>query len=535
MSTDALLEVENLTKRFGDVVADDEVTFSVREGEIHGLLGENGAGKSVLMKMLYGLYSPTSGTIRFRGDPQQFDSPKDAIDTGIGMVHQHFKLIPRMTVLENIVLGERETSSPESATGFGDRFRSLFTRERDRPRERVTELADTYGLDVDPDSKVWELDIGEQQRVEILKALYRDIDLLILDEPTAVLTPNESQRMFETIRQLVDEGLTVIFITHKLWEIEQMTDRVSVLRDGELVETVETDDVTQAELAELMVGRDVLFRLEKDAVDVRAPVLEASGLRAEDDRDIESLSGVDLTVHEGEIVGIAGVSGNGQRELAECLIGFRPLEDGEIEIKGETLTDATPREFVDAGVSFVPEDRYEHGCAADLSVMHNAGYKTYRTEKFESGRYFLDYGGMAAYASSLVDGFDVRGVVDVTRTPAGELSGGNLQKLILAREMRRDPDLLIANQPTRGVDVGAIENIRRLMLDQQEDGTGILLLSEDLDELLDVSDRILVIYEGEFVLETTPEETSKWELGMYMSTGEAPTQEPPGEIAGVGE
>jgi len=535
MSMDDILEIENLTKRFGDVVANDEITFSVREGEIHGLLGENGAGKSTLMNMLYGLYSPTGGTIRFKGEKRQFNSPKNAIDTGIGMVHQHFMLIPRMSVLENIVLGERETSTAEPETGFRDRVRGLFTRERDRPRKRVTELADSYGLEIDPDAKVWELDIGEQQRVEILKALYRDIDLLILDEPTAVLTPNESRKMFETIRQLVDEGLTVIFITHKLWEIEQMTDRVSVLRDGELIDTVETDGVTQAELAELMVGRDVLFRLEKGAVDIGAPVLEASGLKAEDDRGIESLSGVDLTVQEGEIVGIAGVSGNGQRELAECLIGFRPLEDGRIEIKGENLTDANPRAFVDAGVSFVPEDRYEHGCAADLSVMHNAGSKTYRTDQFESGRYFLDYGDMAAYASDIVDGFDVRGVVDVTETPAGDLSGGNLQKLILAREMSRDPDLLIANQPTRGVDVGAIENIRRLMLDQQENGTGILLLSEDLDELLDVSDRILVIYEGAFVLETTPEETSKWELGMYMSTGEPPTQEPPTEIAEVSE
>ena len=522
-STDTILEIEGITKQFGDVVANDDISLSVSKGEVHGLLGENGAGKSTLMNILYGLYSPTSGSVTFKGEPRRFDSPKEAIDAGIGMVHQHFMLVPRMTVLENIVLGERETADDDDGILSG--VKRLFGRSREQPRQRVEELSKEYGLDVDPDAKVWELDIGERQRVEILKALYRDIDLLILDEPTAVLTPNEAEQMFETIDKLVAEGLTVIFITHKLWEIEEMADRVTVLRDGKKIETVDTDTVSQGDLAEKMVGREVLFRLEKEGVPVGQPVLEATNVSASDDRGVSVLSGVDLSVNESEIVGIAGVSGNGQRELAECLIGYRPLETGSIKINGTDLTGAPPKRFVDAGVSFVPEDRYEHGCAEQLSVMHNAGIKVYRNGELKSGRYFLNYDNMATYADQLVDEFDVRGVSDVTETPAGDLSGGNLQKLILAREMSRTPDLLIANQPTRGVDVGAIENIREIMLEQRKDGTGVLLISEDLDELLDMSDRILVLFDGEFVLETTPEETDKWELGMYMSTGTEPGEQ----------
>lgn len=522
MSGNPILEIEGVTKRFGDVVANDDISFAVERGEVHGLLGENGAGKSTLMNILYGLYSPTSGTVRFNGQPREFDSPKDAKDAGIGMVHQHFMLIPRMSVLENIVLGERESTSTH--TGVIGSLAKLFARERTGPRSKVTSLADEYGLDIDPDAKVWQLDIGEQQRVEILKALYRDIDLLILDEPTAVLTPNESERMFKTIQKLVDEGLTVIFITHKLWEIEQMADRVTVLRDGKQIETVDATGVTQADLAEMMVGREVLFQLDKEPVGLGEPALEAETICAQDDRGMSAVSGVDLTVKQGEIVGIAGVSGNGQKELAECLIGYRNLEDGSIVVKGTDLTGSPPKRIIDAGVSFIPEDRYECGCAEELSIMHNAGIKVYRNGELESGQLFLDYEGMRNYADQLVDEFDVRGVTDVRQTHAGALSGGNLQKLILGREMSRSPELLIANQPTRGVDVGAIENIRELMLEQRTDGTGVLLISEDLDELLDLSDRILVMYEGEIAFETTPAETDKWELGMYMSTGKEPEE-----------
>ena len=522
MSKKPLLELDGITKRFGDVVANDDISFSVDKGEVHALLGENGAGKSTLMNILYGLYTPTEGTIRLNGESQTFRSPKDAITAGIGMVHQHFKLIPRMTVLENVVLGERETAN--ATTGVVGKLAKLFGRERDEPRVRLNELADQYGLEVDPDAKVWELDVGEQQRVEILKTLYKDIDLLILDEPTAVLTPDESEQLFETIRTLVDEGLTVIFISHKLWEIEQLADRVTVLRDGKRIDTVDVDSVARGELAELMVGREVLFDVDKKQVSAGDAVLEATNLHANDDRGLAALTDVDITVAEQEVVGIAGVSGNGQRELAECLIGYRPLTDGSVVVDGTDLTGSPPKRIIDSGVSFIPEDRYAHGCAAELSIMHNSATKVYRNGELKNSRLFLDYPGMADYAEEIVDGFDVRGVTNVTQTPAGTLSGGNLQKLILGREMSRSPTLLIANQPTRGVDVGAIEHIRERMLEQQRAGTGVVLISEDLDELLDLSDRILVLYDGQVVHETTPAETNKWELGIYMSTGSAPVE-----------
>ncbi|RXK47970.1 ABC transporter ATP-binding protein [Halorientalis pallida] len=516
-----ILEAKDVTKRFGDVVANDQVNLSVRRGEIHGILGENGAGKSTLMNILYGLYTPTDGTVVFEGEARQFASPKDAVDAGIGMVHQHFMLVPSMSVLENIVLGERELPPGYEPTGIGvlDRLVGMLTRHRSAPRERVVELTDEYGLDIDPDRKVWELDIGEQQRVEILKALYRDVDLLILDEPTAVLTPNEAEQMFETIQSLVEEGLTVIFITHKLWEVEELADRVTVLRDGASVETVATDGVTQSELAELMVGKEVLLDLEKAPVDVGDPVLQAETLRVEDDRGIEALSGVDLTVNRGEIVGVAGVSGNGQRELSQSLFGFRPLLDGRIRIDGEDLTGEPPSGFMDAGVSYIPQDRHEYGAAPGLSVMDNACAKEFESDRFRRYGFLLDYPNMAEYTRDVVDRFDIRGVGDVEETPAGDLSGGNLQKLILGRELDRQPDLLVANQPTRGVDVGAIESIRNLVLERRASGTGVVLVSEDLDELFDLSDRIRVIYEGEFVFETTPAATTKTEVGMAMTTG----------------
>lgn len=518
-----LLEMESVRKTFPGVVANDDVDLFVRRGEIHGLLGENGAGKSTLMKILYGLYSQDSGDIRLDGRQLDLDSPQDAIENGIGMVHQHFKLIPRLTVAENIVLGERE---PAAGLGDGDgllgklldsRVGRAFSLGLADPAERIRTLADEYGLDVDPYAKVWELDIGERQRVEILKALYRDVDLLILDEPTAVLTPNEAERMFETLRQLVDRGLTIIFITHKLTEVKAITDRVTVLRSGEKVTTVDTDAVTRSDLAELMVGREVLFEVETDSVEAGEPVLSATNLRAEDDRGVAALDGVDLTVRSGEIVGVAGVSGNGQRELAECVVGARECT-GTIEMNGEDVSGASPRAFVDNGGAFVPEDRHEYGCAAGLSVMHNAIMKLYRTDRFGSGR-LLEYDAAREYSEELVAEYDVRGVSDVETVNAGELSGGNLQKLILAREIHRDPDLLVASQPTRGVDVGAIEFLRKTMLDQRESGTGILLLSEDLDEIFDMSDRILVIYEGEIVAETTPEQTTHEEVGLQMTGG----------------
>jgi simple sugar transport system ATP-binding protein len=530
--------MENILKEFPGVVANDHVNLSVEHGEIHGLLGENGAGKSTLMKILYGLYTQDEGEIYLDGTRLELESPQDAIDAGIGMVHQHFKLIPRLTVAENVVLGEREPATmfrpdagsesplPDSllSNGLVQSLAGQFSLGLDVPEQRIQDLADQYGFDIDVSAKIWELDVGQQQRVEILKALYRDVDLLILDEPTAVLTPTEAERLFESLERLANEGLSIIFITHKLNEVEAIVDRVTVLREGKNVGTANVADVTQADLAEMMVGREVLFHIDKDGIDFGDPVLQMRGISADNDRGIEALSDIDLTVREGEIVGIAGVSGNGQKELAEVAAGIRDVTAGELVVGGTDLTGAKPKEFVDNDISFVPEDRLRYGCAEDLSVMHNATMKDFDNERF-GDRTGLDYDELQSYAETLVEEFDVRGVDDVTATPAGDLSGGNLQKLILAREIHRNPDLLIANQPTRGVDVGAIEFIREAILEQRTEGTGIILLSEDLDEITDLSDRILVIYEGEFVYETTPEEANRERIGLEM-TGGGETDDP---------
>ncbi|WP_415381259.1 ABC transporter ATP-binding protein [Halosimplex sp. TS25] len=541
MAEDAFLRMSDVRKEFPGVVANDDIDFSVRRGEIHGLLGENGAGKSTLMKILYGLYDADGGTVHLGDRRLDLDSPQDAIDCGIGMVHQHFKLIPRLTVAENVVLGEREPAGPfrdrasegEGATDdsgwlpesirtnrVARALAERFSIGLDASADEIDALADEYGFDVDVRAPVHELDVGQRQRVEILKALYRDVDLLVLDEPTAVLTPTEAERLFETLRALADEGIAIVFITHKLSEATAITDRVTVLREGKNVGTVATSDVDQSDLARMMVGREVLFSLDREPVDTGAPVLDASGLRADDDRGIEALSGIDLSVRAGEIVGIAGVSGNGQRELAETLAGVRSPTAGTVAVDGTDLTGASTRTFVDSGVSYVPEDRHEYGCAPELSVMHNAALKQFRGERFDDGP-FLDYDELRSYAQEVVDEFDVRGVHDVGEVAAGDLSGGNLQKLILGRELARDPDLLVAHQPTRGVDVGAIEFLRDALLDQRAEGTGTVLISEDLDELFDLSDRLLVLYEGEVVHETTPEDADRERVGMRMTGGAA--------------
>jgi simple sugar transport system ATP-binding protein len=524
--TEPYLRMRGITKRFPGVVANDDVDFAVRRGEIHGLLGENGAGKSTLMKVLYGLYGPDAGEIRIDGDPVAFDSPQDAIERGIGMVHQHFMLIPRLSVTKNVVLGTREPAAwagsdepgePRSAVAsVRDWLAGLFSLGLERPGKRIGDLAAEYGLSVDPDTPVWELDIGEKQRVEILKALYRDADLLILDEPTAVLTPTEAEELFETLRRLADDGLSIVFITHKLREVTAVTDRVTVLRDGRRIDTVDTGTVEESDLARMMVGRDVLFDLQQEGASPGDPVLRATGLRAADDRGLEALHGIDVTVRAGEIVGIAGVSGNGQAELVESLVGLRGVAEGRIEVGGRDLTGESPRAFVDAGVSYVPEDRIGQACAPDLSVMHNLMLKGYR-----GAGPGIDYGAAKRRATELIKEYDIRGVRDVTETPAGDLSGGNLQKLILARELSRDPDVLVANQPTRGVDVGAIEFLRETLLEQRADGTGILLVSEDIDEVFELSDRVLVISGGKIVAETTPESADRETVGLWMA-GEAP-------------
>lgn len=516
----SFLEMRGIVKEFPGVIANDEVDLVVEKGEIHGLLGENGAGKSTLMKILYGLYTKDEGEIYLDGERIHLESPQGAIDAGIGMVHQHFMLIPKLSVTQNVILGKREAANAIASERDGvlKSLGEMFSIDRKGPQDRIAALSEEYGFGIDPTELVWQLEVGEQQRVEILKALYRDVDLLILDEPTAVLTPTEAQRLFETLEELANDGLSIIFITHKLYEAKQITDRVTILRDGKHIDTVETAKMTEADLAERMVGHEVLFELDKSAVQTGDVIMQTENLHARDERNLPAVEGIDLEIKSGEIVGIAGVSGNGQKELAECLVGVRDIESGSLTVNGKELTGKHPRRFIEEGVSFIPEDRLKYGLAPELSIMHNAGVKEYRKERFQSGP-FLDYEELEAYANEIIDHFDVRGIGDPTRMEAGDLSGGNMQKLIVGRESYRNPNVLIANQPTRGVDVGAIEAIRRNLLEQREKGMGILLVSEDLDEVLDMSDRILVIYEGEIVHETTPEATDKREIGLKMTGG----------------
>lgn len=518
--------MEGIYKTFPGVVANDHIDFSVDEGEIHGLLGENGAGKSTLMKVLFGLYDADDGSVRYNGEALDIGSPKDAIDTGLGMVHQHFQLIPKLTVAENVVLGLRESDSPsgepqDGLLGFDPvrRIRRLLSYDEARQKERVADVADEYGIDIDPEKTVAELDVGERQRVEILKALYRDADLLVLDEPTAVLTPNQIHRLFETLRNLTEQGLTIIIITHKLNEVIEITDKVTVLREGKRIDTVETATVDESDLARMMVGREVIRDIEKTSAPVGDTVLTASNVHATDDRGVEVLSGIDLTVREGEILGLAGVSGNGQRELTDCILGKNDLTDGSLTLDGTTLNEVPTKERVQNGLSIVPSDRHEAGCAPGLSLVHNSVIKDYRSERFGSGPLGIgiDYNAAREHADALLEEYDVRAPnADVA---AGNLSGGNLQKLILGRELDRNPSLLIANQPTRGLDVGAVESVRQRLLDQRREGTGILLVSEKLNEIMELSDRIAVIYEGEIVHETDGESADRGNIGVYMSSG----------------
>jgi simple sugar transport system ATP-binding protein len=520
------LEMSGITKTFpGGVVANDDIHFEVAEGEVHGLLGENGAGKSTLMKILYGLYSPDSGDIYFRGDRLELSSPRDAIDAGIGMVHQHFMLIPRLSVLRNVILGRRENrfgrGGPLARFGPLRELAGLLSIDLSTPRERIEAIADDLGIDIDPEVDVWELTVGEQQRVEILKSLYWDVDLLVLDEPTAVLSPTEIEELFETLERLVDQGLTIVIITHKLDELRAITDRVTVLRDGEVVDTVETGSVTQSELAQMMVGRPVSFEVDRKRLSPGERALSVSGLHARDDRGLEAVKGVDLDIDQSEIVGIAGVSGNGQKELVECIVGVREPAAGTITVSGTQLAGGT-RSFVDAGISYIPEDRLKFGCAPNLSVMENLIVKDHG--KFTSRSGTIDYQAAREYAERLVEEFDIR--VPNVDVAAGKLSGGNLQKLIIARELTRDPTLLVANQPTRGVDVGAIEYIQEMLLEQRKSGTGILLISEELDEVLQMSDRIVVMYEGEIVHRTTTDDVDRENISRMM-TGGRETTDPP--------
>jgi simple sugar transport system ATP-binding protein len=493
------VEMRDIVKCFPGVRANSQVCFDVEPGEVHALLGENGAGKSTLMRQLYGMYRPDSGQILIGGRPVSFHSPADAIRAGIGMIHQHFMLVPTLTVAQNVALGQPSSRGPLLDLGA--------------VTGRVVELAEAYGLKVDPEACVWQLSVGEQQRVEILKALYRGANLIILDEPTAVLTPQEVEELFRTLRRMVAEGHSLVFISHKLNEVMDISDRVTVLRDGKVIGTGRTKELSQERLVDMMVGREIKAS-EPRPREAGAELLRVEDLRAMGDRGAEALRGVSLEIRSGEIVGLAGVSGNGQRELAECLAGMRRITGGRLLFKGRDLSQASLNERVGAGMAYIPEERMRDGAIREFSVQENVFLHDHVLPEFRHG-IFLDFARMRKYASSLVREFAVK--TPSLDTPIKNLSGGNIQKVIMARELSRRPALLVAAQPTRGVDIGATEYIHDRLLEQREAGTGILLISEDLDEILGLSDRIAVMYEGRIMGVLERSEASVEQIGFMMA------------------
>jgi general nucleoside transport system ATP-binding protein len=502
-----ILELRGITKQFPGVLANDHIDFDLRSGEVHALLGENGAGKSTLMSILYGLYHPDDGEILIKGEPVRIHSPKEAIERGIGMVHQHFMLIPVMTVAENIVLA----TEPTTAGVLLDMAAA---------RQRVEELARTFNFAIDPTARTESISVGQQQRVEILKALYRRADILILDEPTAVLTPQEAFELFGILENLVREGMSVIFISHKLNEVLEIADRITVLRRGKKIETLSAASATEAELARLMVGRDVLLRVEKTKAAPQEPLLKVADLRVRDERELEAVRGVSFEVRAGEIVGIAGVDGNGQSELIEALTGLRKVDSGTFSIAGEDLTSASTNRILDAGVGHIPEDRQRRGLVLEFTLAENIALHDFdRAPNSRLG--WLRPSRLIARAAKLLKEFDVRG--GGPKTAAKSLSGGNQQKVVIAREVANDPRVLIAAQPTRGLDVGAIEYVHRRLVEERDEGRAVLLVSLELDEILSLSDRILAMYEGQIVGEYAPDVTEE-ELGVAMLGGAGETE-----------
>jgi ABC-type uncharacterized transport system ATPase subunit len=498
---DLALRTQGITKRFPGVLANDRVDFDIRKGEVHALLGENGAGKTTLMNIIYGLYQPDEGEVWLDGKQVEIHSPREAIAHGIGMVHQHFMLIPVFTVAENIMLGA------ETVRGLSLDRRAVI--------DQVRELSHRYGLDVDPEAYVGDLPVGVQQRVEIIKALYRQADILILDEPTAVLTPQEADDLFQIVRELASQGVSIVFITHKLGEVLAVADRITVMRAGQVVGVVSPRETDEAGLAAMMVGRPVLLRVEKSPAHPGQLVLDVHNLHVLDDRNLTVVRDVSLTVKAGEILGIAGVQGNGQTELVEALTGLRKAQGGRIEVLGTDVTNKPPRPIIEAGLAHIPEDRQRYGLVLSYPITDNLVLCTYYLAPF-ANRALLDYQAIEENASRLIDAFDVR-----TPNPyvaVSKLSGGNQQKVIIARELSRPVTLLIANQPTRGLDVGSIEYIHRTIVQMRDAGCAVLLISAELDEVVSLSDRISVMCNGQ-LSEVPPDEDTVWEACSLLMAG----------------
>ena len=503
MAHENVIEMREITKIFGEFVANDKINLELRKGEIHALLGENGAGKSTLMNMLAGLLEPTSGEIVVNGKSEKLDSPSKAASLGIGMVHQHFMLVEAFTVAENIILGSEVTNK-----GVLDLKKA---------NADILELSERYGLAVDPTAKVEDISVGAQQRVEILKTLYRGADILIFDEPTAVLTPAEILELMDIMKTLVKEGKSIILITHKLDEIRAVADRVTVIRRGKSIQTVGIEGATNKDLAEMMVGRSVSFVTEKEEAQPKEVVLQISDLVVNENRGVPAVKELSLDVRAGEIVGIAGIDGNGQSELIQAITGLRKVKSGSIKIKGQEVVGLSPRKITEMNVSHVPEDRHRDGLVLEMMLSENIALQTYYKEPLSKNG-VLNYNQINSYARKLMEEFDVRAANEIV--PASALSGGNQQKAIIAREVDRNPDLLIVSQPTRGLDVGAIEYIHKRLIGERDKGKAVLVVSFELDEILNLSDRIAVIHDGKIQGIVKPSETNKQELGILMAGGE---------------
>ena len=496
-----VVEMLNIRKEFPGIVANDNITLQLKKGEIHALLGENGAGKSTLMGMLFGMYLPDKGTIKVKGKEVKISNPNIANDLGIGMVHQHFKLVENFTVTENIILG----SEPKK----------FLTVDIKKAANRIAELSKTYGLNVDPYAKIEDISVGMQQRVEILKMLYRNAEVLIFDEPTAVLTPQEIQDLIQIMKSLIKEGKSIILITHKLKEIKAAADRCTVIRRGKYIGTVDVKSTTEAEMAKMMVGRQVSFKVEKQEAKPKEEVLKVENLSVKNNKKVLGLKNFSLSVRKGEIVGIAGVEGNGQTELVEAITGMRPVEEGKIVFNGKDITNSSIRERIDLGIAHIPEDRHKRGLILDYTVENNMVLKAYKNEPFSKNG-LINMEKITEYSDEIIENFDVRSG-EGGKSIARSLSGGNQQKAIIGREVASDPDLLIAVQPTRGLDVGSIEYIHKRLVEQRDNGKAVLLVSLELDEILNVSDRIAVVNNGELVGIVKADETNENEVGLLMA------------------